>query len=168
MFKLQFDQKEIINWSKLYPIAYDYEVDKIDASLVCNRGYFTKQEFVTICLWKTPCSKSEVESNEERKIISLTRNVFSTPDEQRRIDVLNLLDGVNWSTSSALLHFGFPDTYPILDYQRLRSLGREISPKSYNFERWWQYTQFCKQLATKAKVTMRVLDRALLQYSKEN
>jgi len=168
MFKLQFDQKEISYWSKRYPVADDYQVEKIIAPQVRNRGYFTKPDLLTMCHWKTPRSKPMVERNLEGFIKTITRTALSTPDEHFRIEVLTLLSGVSWSTASVLLHFGFPDTYPILDYRALWSLGIEVSPAFYNFGFWWQYTQFCKQLAAKTGVTMRELDRALWQYSKEN
>jgi hypothetical protein len=38
----------------------------------------------------------------------------------------------------------------------------------YEFSFWWEYTQFCRKLAAEAGVSMRTLDRALWQYSKEN
>jgi len=49
----------------------------------------------------------------------------------------------------------------------LWSLGVEKPPHKYMFEFWWDYTQKCRELASIANVTMRVLDRALWQYSKE-
>jgi hypothetical protein len=45
-------------------------------------------------------------------------------------------------------------------------LGVKV-PKKYDFEFWWAYVQFCRQLSKKCVVSMRVLDRALWQYSKE-
>jgi hypothetical protein len=39
----------------------------------------------------------------------------------------------------------------------------EASAVVYNFEFWWEYTLFCRELAQEAKVNMRELDRALWQ-----
>ena len=77
-----------------------------------------------------------------------------------------LLDGVNWPTASVLLHFGARDPYPILDFRALWSLQVSV-PKQYGFEFWWAYSECCRVLAKKHKVSMRTLDRALWQYSKE-
>ncbi len=41
-------------------------------------------------------------------------------------------------------------------------------PSQYGFEFWWQYAVFCRDLAAKCGLNMRMLDRALWQYSKEN
>ena len=59
------------------------------------------------------------------------------------------------------------DPYPILDYRALWTLGVE-KPPAYHFDLWSAYTQYCRELAREIGVSMRDLDRALWQYSKEN
>jgi len=54
-----------------------------------------------------------------------------------------------------------------LDFRALWSLGLS-EPKQYDFQFWWTYAQFCRKLAVESNVTMRILDRALWQFSKEN
>jgi hypothetical protein len=70
--------------------------------------------------------------------------------------------------ASVLLHFGQKDPYPILDFRALWSLGLDEGPSVYNFKFWWEYVECCRDLRTKAGTTMRTLDRALWQYSKEH
>jgi hypothetical protein len=70
-----------------------------------------------------------------------------------------------------LLHFGHTDPYPILDFRALWSLGVDVPADAhgfYDFPLWWEYTKFCRDLADACGVPMRVLDRALWRYSKEN
>jgi hypothetical protein len=69
-------------------------------------------------------------------------------------------------TASVLLHLA-RQTYPIIDYRALWSLGIDPPPAYYSFEFWWKYTRACRSLADEAGVSMRTLDRALWQYSKE-
>lgn len=83
-----------------------------------------------------------------------------------RIEVLTLLCGVGWPMASVILHFGYENQYPILDFRALWSLGVD-APNSYTFQIWEPYTHFTRELADKAGVSMRELDRALSQYSKE-
>jgi hypothetical protein len=97
----------------------------------------------------------------------VTQTALGTRNEQLRIEVLTLLRGVSWPTASAILHFACEDPYPILDYRALWTLGVD-APSQYDFELWWSYTECCRALARKYGVTMRALDRALWQYSKEN
>jgi len=66
-----------------------------------------------------------------------------------------------------ILHFGYDNLYPILDYRTLWSLREKMLPVC-TFGFWDSYTKFCRDLANQQGVSMRVLDRALWQYSKEN
>lgn len=167
MFNLRFELQEIQTLSSRYPVANDHTVEINIAPQVQMRGYFTQPEFVTICHWKTPRSQPKVASNSESFIQAVTQTALSTADERLRIEVLTLLNGVSWPTASVLLHFGHHAPYPILDYRALWSLGINVPP-IYEFAFWWEYTLICRDLAARADVSMRTLDRALWQYSKEN
>ena len=69
-------------------------------------------------------------------------------------------------TASTLLYFAFPDDYPILDIRALESLG--VKPRStYPVSFWLEYLDACRELAARAGVSIRTLDKALWQYSKE-
>jgi hypothetical protein len=74
---------------------------------------------------------------------------------------------VAFPTASVLLHFAHRDRFPILDFRALWSLGIDEPPTAYTFEFWSAYTRECRSLAEAAEVSMRTLDRALWQYSKE-
>jgi hypothetical protein len=41
-------------------------------------------------------------------------------------------------------------------------------PKKYDFKFWSAYTEACRKLSDETGVSMRTLDRALWQFSKEN
>jgi hypothetical protein len=166
-FHLRFDKAHIPAWAAGYKASDDHQVEFEIAPQVHQRGYFIKAEFQAACCWKTPRSKPRVESNPESFVQEVTRVALSTPDERLRIEVLTLLEGVGWPTASALLHFGHHEPYPILDIRALWSLGVE-DEIDYDFTFWWAYTQFCRRLAQEVNVSMRVLDRALWQYSADN
>ena len=98
---------------------------------------------------------------------AVTTLALATEDERLRICFLSALHGINWPMASVMLHFAGRDRYPVLDFRALWSLSVP-NPNFYTFEFWWRYTDVCRRLADEAKVTMRVLDRALWQFSKEN
>jgi hypothetical protein len=76
------------------------------------------------------------------------------------------LDGVGVPTASTLLYCAFPDHYPILDVRALESLG--VKPRSqYPLSFWLGYLDACRELAQQAGVSLRTLDKALWQHSKE-
>ena len=151
---------------------YSYQLeDKIVEEIghrAKSKGYFTEEDFKALCYWKTPRSQSKVNSNPPGMIEEATRIALSTDYEEIRIGVLTLLHGVSWPTASVVLHFAHTDPYPIIDYRALWSLGIQKRPQFYTFDYWWDYVQICRELARKCGLSMRDLDRALWQYSKEN
>jgi len=166
IFSLRFDKNLIPRWATCYNAEEDTDVERI-ASQASTRGYFTKANLVDFCEWKSKGrTRRQVELNHESFIQAITQTALSIPNEQLRIEVLTLLRGVGWSTASAILHLCHTDPYPILDFRALWSLSVDV-PDQYDFEFWWAYTRFCRTLASRAGVSMRVLDRALWKYSKE-
>jgi len=168
MLELRFPIDEIKHWSSEYEYDGDDVISDGIGPRAKKRRYLTKPEFLEICYWKTPRSSSRCDSNPSELIREATRIAFSVKSESLRIGVLVLLQGVGWPTASTILHFCHRDRYPILDYRALWSLGVEERRTVYSFDFWWEYVTECRSLAREARVTMRVLDRALWQYSKDN
>ena len=88
-----------------------------------TRGYYTREEFVEVCTWKTVRSRPKVAANTEAAIVDATGRALAADDEATRIGALLELEGVGVPTASTLLYFAFPDDYPILDIRALESLG---------------------------------------------
>ena len=77
------------------------------------------------------------------------------------------LAGVGVPTASVLLYCAFPRDYPILDVRALESLG--VKPRSpYPVSFWLEYLAACRELAGHHGVSIRTLDKALWQHSKES
>lgn len=147
--------------------AEECTIDLIVGPAAKNNGFYTREEFVAVCNWKSSRRKELPGQNDGQSIREVTALSLSTQLEWLRIESLTLLDGVEWPTASALLHFGHRDRYPIMDVNALWSLTIE-EPPSYGFSFWMEYVQICRDLATQFSLSMRVLDRALYQYGKEN
>ncbi len=181
MFKLRFPISKIKEEASNYPInEEEEELEQIIKPRVKKIGYLDRDAFLKTCNWKTPRSKKLCESNSSEFIHEVTaialhesigdaRGTKNIKDakERTRIQVLMLLKGVLWPTASVILHWFHSDKYPILDFRALWSLGIEKPPK-YDFEFWYSYTCYCRTLAQEVGVSMRDLDRALWQYSKDN
>lgn len=165
-FKPRFRGSSAPALASRYPASEDTEVEAIGAAARA-RGYLTRDEFLTLCRWKTPRSASRCLKNSEILIREATRFALSTPEEELRIGTLTLLQGVGWPTASVILHLCHRDRYPILDVRALDSLSCRV-PAVYDFDFWWAYTFFCRQLAQRWRLGMRELDRALWQYSKDH
>ena len=174
MFEIRFDPKDLVSWAardllELTPEEQEFEsqLENEFSSKVKKRGYYLQKEFLTLAVWKSPRPRPRYERNPSALIKEVTGLALSAKAEQVRIMLPTVLDGVGMPVASVLLHFGSTDPYPILDFRALWSLGID-APPGYTFDFWWDYTEYCRKIAGENGVSMRTLDRALWQYSKEN
>jgi len=165
-FRPRFPLSEVLYWASRYAYADDAEVEAI-GDRARERGWYTRDEFLTVARWKSPRSRTRCEENDEAAVKAATQLALSTPDERQRIEALIQLHGVAYPTASVLLHLAHRDPYPIIDFRALWSLRVESRPGNYSFAFWWAYAQACRTLAMEAGVRMRTFDRALWQFSKE-
>ena len=93
----------------------------------------------------------------------ITKKSFDpATNEQPRIEKLRGLRGVDWPMASTILHFVFPDRYPILDLRAMRTVGGSTN---FTFEKWEEYCELCRMTANEyGMMKLRVLDRALWMY----
>ena len=133
-----------------------------------HQGHVQEGQLRVLAIWKSPRILPRVRNNSASLVEETTRAAFSAQDEHLRIGTLMVLDGVGYPVASVILHFGHRDSYPVLDFRALESLGVARST-SYTFEFWWAYVTACRKLAAKhCDGDMRMLDRALWQWSKTN
>ena len=169
--ELQFDKSEIPELAAEYDKITEKErrlTDKIEKSVFRDyksKGFLTKEQFLTVCAWKTPRTKKHCRSNDAALIRQVSAIAKKTRSEQLRIQIWTLLAGVSWPTASVFLHFAFPEKYPILDFRALWSLNIDPPPEQYTFPFWKEYADFCRNLSREADVDMRTLDKALWMYS---
>jgi len=167
-FKLRIPERDIAEWATRFPDDGSSEAILAHMRpLILARGHLTRPEFLQLCEWKSARTKPRCRKNTARKIEILTRAAFAATDEALKIDLIRLLEGVEWPTASTILHFCDARPYPILDYRALWSLGYAKPPR-YTMEFWLAYVAFTRDLAGRAGLPIRTVDKALWQYSKEN
>jgi len=164
-FALRFPPDEIDALAARFPGGDDSRLHDVGVA-VRARGYYTRAEFIEVCAWKTVRSRPKIARNTEAAVVRATGLAIGTEDEAARMMALLGLDGVGVPTASTLLYCAFPDRYPILDVRALESLG--VKPRSqYPLSFWLGYLDACRELAQGAGVSLRTLDKALWQHSKE-
>ena len=126
-FKLRFSPHRIQSIADRYRDLNEDHILEDMGSEIQKRRYLDKPEFMEMCYWKTPRTRTRCAENSEDLIQETTRIALGTPCEELRIKILLALNGVSWPTASVLLHFGYDNLYPILDYRALWSLGIEKS-----------------------------------------
>ena len=164
-FKMRFPARDVSKWAAKY--GYGDAAPLSIAPTIQRRGYLTKPEFLSLTRWKTPRTQKRCASNSASFIRSVTETALAATDERLKIEVLTLLPGVSWPTASVILHYCARDKYPILDFRALWSLSCNVPDGGYDFDIWWAYCEFTRELSTRLNVSMRELDKALWQYSKE-
>lgn len=165
--KLRFKQALLRELSVRYvPSAGEDQLVKMRRSIGA-KGCINGDQLFAIARWKSPRSAGRVNNNSESFVRELTSVALASEDERTRVEVLTLLDGVDWPTASVILHFLHKDPYPILDVRALWSLNSK-KPNQYNYVFWSQFVQATRALAEKNNIDMRQLDMALWQYSSEN
>ena len=164
-FRLQFDPALIGELAARF--GYEDDAATQTAGRAAGaRGHYTRDEFLLVCAWKTARSKPKVALNGETAVQAATATALSARDEGTRMEALTSLEGVGVPTASVLLHFAFPDDYPILDRRALESLGCRART-TYPIGFWLDYLTACRELAARHGVSLRTLDKALWQHSKE-
>ena len=130
------------------------------------RGFLRRSEFLLLCDWKSPRSRPLVRANSAAAVTEVSRAALAAVDEVERGAILCRLTGVGWPTASAILHVVLPDRWPLVDVRALETLG-VVAPSAYTRPFVAAYVAFCRDLASSLGVSLRTLDRALGQASKE-
>jgi hypothetical protein len=165
-FRLRFGLDEIDHWADRYEYPGEQELIATVPPRVRAAGFLTGDDLLEIGVWKSPRVRSRIRSNAESLVQEASRIALSTREEHLRLHVLLALYGVGWPVASVVLHLCHEDPYPILDFRALWSATVDV-PSVYSFPFWRDYTNFCRETAEEAGVSMRQLDRAMWQYSKE-
>ena len=118
---LQFPIEKTRSYAARFPSGNDDAVLAI-GSAARRRGHYLRDEFISVCKWKSERSRSYAARNTARAVEAATRVALSEESTEReRMKALRSLNGVDWATASVLLHLAYPERYPILD-QRARSI----------------------------------------------
>lgn len=166
-YQLSFPTEDIQLWASRYDDPAADEVPFDVGVSARSAGFLTRDQFLSIARWKTPRSGPRCAQNAEEYVVEVTRAALQSTVPRFKIEVLRMLDGVDWPTASVILHFCDAERWPIVDFRALETLGiRRRDAKSYTFESWSDYTAYARRLADSAGVSMRTLDRALWSYSK--
>jgi hypothetical protein len=170
---MRISKSKILKYASLYDKKYRMSGALIETEIkeILKKRkpkFLTRNELCKIGKWKSPRTKKHClnPDNDERTVRDISKFSFSTKSERAKIESLFVFKGVSWPVASTILHFAFPDKYPILDFRVLESMGWG-KPTQYDFKFWQDYCSYLRKLATKYKISLRVLDKALWQISKD-
>jgi hypothetical protein len=162
--KLQFDQTLISKIAARY--SYEEDVKPLDAGRRIRSGEYTRENLQTIFEWKTKGrGRSRLGKNSDEDIADALRLAITAKTDRAAVAVLLGLNGVQVPVASALLTAIDPGRFTIIDFRALEALGVTQQTVTINF--YLEYLENCRELAKQNRVTLRILDHALWQWSKE-
>jgi len=168
---MKITKEKIREYAQKYDERYngtdDEVVEKETKKWLRSHPFLDRDRFIKIGLWKSKRPKKKYESNDDLVVKEITRFSFSTNSEEARIKSLMVLNGVSYPLASVILHFAFPNKYPIMDFRAIWSLGWQ-QPKYYTFDFWQNYCKEMRMISKKVGENIRTIDKALWEYSKEN
>jgi hypothetical protein len=163
-FRLQFSPSDIPTLAKRYGEQGDEAA--IAAGRRIRSGEHDRSNIEAIFKWKTKGRGiARLLRNSDDEIADALGLALSAKTERAAIAVLLGLRGVDVPVASAILTAVDPERYTVIDFRALHALGSKSTDRSVNF--YLDYLAECRQLATAHRVQLRVLDRALWQWSKE-
>jgi len=171
---MNINKKIILDYENAYNERYKKTLGETTEMkmkcLIKKQRYLRKEELVEIGMWKSKRPERHYRSkeNDQLTVKEITRFSFNTKSEKARIKSLLALKGVSWPVASAILHFAFPDRYPILDFRVLWSLWGVEQPIRYDFELWEKYCNQVRDIAKKYRLPIRTIEKSLWEYSKEH
>jgi hypothetical protein len=166
-FQLQFAPVEIPVLARRYMDSGSEEDEKAFAAGTRIRGGdFSRDNLQAIFRWKTKGrGVSRLDGNTDDEIADALKLALNAKTERSAIAVLTGLNGVAVPVASAILTAINPARYTVIDFRALEALGSTSKDRSVNF--YLAYLGNCHRLATKHRVKLRDLDRALWQWSSD-
>jgi hypothetical protein len=139
---------------------------------VKRRRRFRRDEFLAMCYLKSPRAIHSYERNPSAVIARVSRAVFRTPSEQRRLALLDSLVGVDVPMASAILTLTDPRRYGVIDirvWRLLYALGAvRTKPRGvgFRFRHWYHYLMKLRYHARQRRWPVRDVERTLFEYAK--
>ncbi len=140
---------------------------------VASDHVLSRSEFLDICYWKSPRSTHHCRRNSTQSIKRASQEVFRTPNEQRKMELLTTLKGVSIPTASAILTLTNPDRYGVIDirvWQLLHAIGavrRNPAGRGFTTGQWLEYLELLRAAAKKLNVSVRLVELTLFTYHRD-
>jgi thermostable 8-oxoguanine DNA glycosylase len=171
------DDAFIGEWSKKYAEHDDDEYNNILSKISKNTsetGTISKDMLVRIINWKAARAKGYVDWRNFGKYVK-TFSAALSAQEKQKISIMDDLPGIGIPVASAIMHFVYPQNFPIVDFrtvEALKEMGYLDKTKSTHHFRdtIFGYEDFRQAILGIAKKcprrSLREIDRALFAYHK--
>lgn len=163
-FVLQLPPSQISQLAERYGYAQDDRA--LRAGMAIRHGDYSRENLKEIVAWKSQRRLALIDENSSAAIYECLRFACTTRSERTAIETLLQLRGVGIPVASAILTTIYPDRFTIIDFRALEALGVAQMP-NLSVEYFLAYLEACRAIGRAHGTTLRTLDRALWQWSKE-
>jgi hypothetical protein len=163
-FRLRFDPSQIPSLAN----RYDYESDDgaLNAGAQIRRGRYARKYLLEIFEWKTGGrGRSRLANNSDQEIADALKLAIVAKTDRAAVAVLTGLNGIAVPVASAVLTVIDPTRFTIIDFRALEALN--VNEANLTIDFYLDYLEECRRVAQKHNVSLRTLDRAMWQWSKE-
>jgi hypothetical protein len=130
------------------------------------RTRLSVEDFQALVEWKTNNRGfTRLDKNTDAEVLDAIRLALDAKCPRSAIAVLIGLDGVGVPVASAIMTMLKPESHTVIDFRALETLGYKGDYSSISF--YLRYLDYCTKLANKWGMSLRNLDRALWQWSKD-
>jgi len=133
-----------------------------------ENGTISRQTFIRILNWKSPRVKGIIRLN-EFGVYEKGISAGYSAEENEKLKTLLRLHGIGAPVGSTILHFIYPNSFPIIDIRTAETLhyaGR-IKSKSTDFSHYTSFrSEILKIVRENPRFSLRDIDRALFAYHK--
>ncbi|MEA1985753.1 MAG: hypothetical protein U9N13_08920 [Euryarchaeota archaeon] len=133
---------------------------------VSTQHTLSKSTFYDIINWKSARTKGKLRSDYNYYADAI-RNVLAAPEHQR-VSMLVELQGIGVAIGSTILHFIYPEIFPIMDVRVinvLRNFGY-LKARVQSISNYKKYHKIILGIEGQSKYSLREIDRALFAYDK--
>jgi len=171
--KLKIDDTFIERWHpRCDEIADDEQEYQAIIRKISNElkesGNISNDTFVRILDWKAPRVKGIVRLDEFKVYAKTIGQALQAP-EDRKLEILVGLYGIGVPVGSTILHFIYPDLFPIMDIRTAETLhyAERIESKQRDLKRYTPFRSVILDIRQKhPRWSLRQIDRTLFAYHK--
>lgn len=120
------DEAFIAKWQPQYDrfardqTAYEQLVRLVDGE-ISRHGSLTRPTFIRLIEWKSPRIRPIFERRDYAEYREGVAAALLAPEDEK-LPALDALHGIGAPVASTILHFIYPDDYPIIDFRTARAL----------------------------------------------
>jgi len=170
---LKIDHNFVSIWHPRYEEIANDEIEyrsliTIVKKEIEQKGTISKETFIRILNWKSPRVKGIVKLNDYSIYEKGIADAYSA-EEDHKLGILIRLHGIGSPVGSTILHFMYPNSFPIIDIRTVETLYHAGRIESYltDFTHYTPFRTEIKKISLESpEFSLREIDRALFAYHK--